>query len=485
MKKQILLFATFMSMLSFANAQWQPTSLNSIGNGNTVTLLVTRGDTIYAGTIGPICKMFLSTNNGITWNTVMTNLQVMSLAVSGDTIFAGNGGVSLSTNNGNSWIAVDSGLTTSFVQALVKSGNNIFAGTWDRGVFLSTNIGGFWTPVNNGLTDTVVWSLAIKGNNIFAGTDKGVFLSTNNGNNWTAVNNGIPDTVIRALAISGNNIFAATWSGLYISSNNGSSWTEVNSGLPHCVSSFAVKGNNIFAGTDSCSSGVFMSSDNGYSWANIGLSGFYNISSLAASDSFIYAGTEPGVLWKRSLSDSGIYCSAQFSMVPDTTTLHHYYVINNASGIPPITYSWSWGDGTNDYIAYPTHTYSAAGFYNICLTITDSTGCTSTFCDSSYLQKSPNSIISVTVIPQVNTGINLNELSNRIMVYPNPSTDNITIESPQQATIEILNIQGQTILQQQIQQGKTDIDISGLAKGIYILRLNSNDKTAVTRIVKE
>lgn len=74
---------------------------------------------------------------------------------------------------------------------------------------------------------------------------------------------------------------------------------------------------------------------------------------------------------------------------------------------------------------------------------------------------------------------------NAIQVYPNPAIDNLTIEAPQKAMTEISNIQGQTILQQQIQQGKTDVDISGFAKGVYILRLLSNDKTEVARIVKE
>ena len=50
-------------------------------------------------------------------------------------------------------------------------------------------------------------------------------------------------------------------------------------------------------------------------------------------------------------------------------------------------------------------------------------------------------------------------------IYPNPAINNLMIVSPQSAIIEIINIQGQTILQQQLQQGKTDIDISGLAKG--------------------
>jgi uncharacterized repeat protein (TIGR03803 family) len=75
--------------------------------------------------------------------------------------------------------------------------------------------------------------------------------------------------------------------------------------------------------------------------------------------------------------------------------------------------------------------------------------------------------------------------NNSISVYPIPAINNLTVEILQKSTIEILNIQGQTILQQPLQQGKTDIDISGLAKGVYILRLLSNDKIAVTKIVKE
>jgi hypothetical protein len=83
------------------------------------------------------------------------------------------------------------------------------------------------------------------------------------------------------------------------------------------------------------------------------------------------------------------------------------------------------------------------------------------------------------------TGIEINNNAGNIEVYPNPANDKLTIESLQKSTIEMLNIQGQTILQQTAQQGKTVIDISGLAKGVYIVRLCSNDKTEVARIVKE
>jgi len=91
------------------------------------------------------------------------------------------------------------------------SGSNLFAGTWGGGVFLSTNNGTSWTAVNTGLTDRDVFALAVSGSNLFAGTwGDGVFLSTHNGTSWTAVNTGLTNRDVSALAVSGSNLFAGT-----------------------------------------------------------------------------------------------------------------------------------------------------------------------------------------------------------------------------------------------------------------------------------
>ncbi len=84
-------------------------------------------------------------------------------------------------------------------------------------------------------------------------------------------------------------------------------------------------------------------------------------------------------------------CSAQFTIYPDSTTLYHYIAVNMATGIQPLIYLWSWGDGTYDSTPYPSHTYSAAGNFIVCLSITDSIGCTSSYCDS------VNSVIAINV----------------------------------------------------------------------------------------
>jgi hypothetical protein len=62
------------------------------------------------------------------------------------------GGVFRSTNNGTSWIEVNSGLPQgTLVTSFATIGNNIFAGTWNSGVFLSTNNGTNWSAVDWGL----------------------------------------------------------------------------------------------------------------------------------------------------------------------------------------------------------------------------------------------------------------------------------------------------------------------------------------------
>lgn len=109
---------------------------------------------------------------------------VYSLATSGTYLFAGtNEGVYLSTNNGTSWTAVNSGLTNLNVQYLAVSGTNLFAGTLGGGVFLSINNGTSWT--STGLSNNAIHALAVNGTNLFAGTNDGVFISSSNGVSWT------------------------------------------------------------------------------------------------------------------------------------------------------------------------------------------------------------------------------------------------------------------------------------------------------------
>ncbi|MFH1005564.1 MAG: T9SS type A sorting domain-containing protein [Bacteroidota bacterium] len=85
----------------------------------------------------------------------------------------------------------------------------------------------------------------------------------------------------------------------------------------------------------------------------------------------------------------------------------------------------------------------------------------------------------------LNTGIFNYENLNTISVYPNPATDNIIIESPQKAEIEIVNLQGQLIKYLVANNNKTTIDISELPGGMYFIKAKTEKGIAIEKFVKE
>ena len=118
----------------------------------------------------------------------------------------------------------------------------LYAGTIKGGVFKSTNGGNSWTTINSGLTSTFVFALAIDPSTpatLYAGTSGGVFKSTNGGTTWQPTTGANPFLTVgggRALAIDPSTpatLYAGTFAfGVFKSTNGGASWTDVNSGLP-------------------------------------------------------------------------------------------------------------------------------------------------------------------------------------------------------------------------------------------------------------
>ena len=318
MKKMMPLIIIVVSILvhvSSLQAQWVQTSGPSTGELHS---LAVDNSNLYAGTRDG--GLFLSTNNGNNWVAINSGITcsgggscnwITALVFAGSKFFAGtNGGVFVSTNSGANWSGINSSLWNGNVWTFSVSGTYLFAGT-AGGVFRMPLNDTNWTYVSTGLTNTFINALAVSGSTIFAGTSSGIFLSTNSGNNWSAANTGLTNTYIYAFAVSGANVFVGTNGGIFHSTNNGAIWTEANIGLvlPTPVTAFAVNGTNIFAGMHSTSGGsmgIFLSTDNGSTWLahNSGLTP--NNSGglcMVASNSYLYIGNTGGYVCRRPLSE--------------------------------------------------------------------------------------------------------------------------------------------------------------------------------------
>jgi hypothetical protein len=92
------------------------------------------------------------------------------------------------------------------------------------------------------------------------------------------------------------------------------------------------------------------------------------------------------------------------------------------------------------------------------------------------------------VVTTLCTNVSISEISSNsesINVYPNPTSDNLTIETPQKATIEIINIQGQIIKTLQTTDNKTSVDVSALSGGVYIIKLITGEGSVVRKFIKQ
>ena len=224
-------------------------------------------------------------------------------------IFAGtNGGGVFFSTDGNSWTAVNEGLTNSrlYINSLAIQGSKVFAAT-GQGLFVSDDQAGSWHEVNNIFRYTTTFKVAVIGTKIYAATyDLGLYYSEDTGTTWHALNNGLPSTVIYAVAGDNTNLYIGVYGyGIYKSTNKGLAWTLANNGLTnYSVNTLLQTGAKLFAGTDA---GLFLSEDDGNSWAPV-LNGFglypFPIKTFAVSGTTIYAGSNGGGVYVSTNSGS-------------------------------------------------------------------------------------------------------------------------------------------------------------------------------------
>ncbi|MEJ6794501.1 MAG: leucine-rich repeat protein [Flavobacteriales bacterium] len=89
----------------------------------------------------------------------------------------------------------------------------------------------------------------------------------------------------------------------------------------------------------------------------------------------------------------------------------------------------------------------------------------------SPIQANPTSISS-NILPQ-------------LVLFPNPTSSNITISVEQDSHLEITNILGEIVLCKDIINGESNLQTSGLNKGIYFVNLYGEKENQVFRFIKQ
>ena len=139
----------------------------------------------------------------------------------------------------------------------------------------------------------------------------------------------------------------------------------------------------------------------------------------------------------------------------------------SVSWYEPTAWAWEFGDpttGTNNFSSekHPSHTFSAPGGYDVCLTVSNTYG-SDTKCKTVWVNtvsaQEPGEEVSV-------------------KVYPNPTTGELRWEGAEKAvTVRVYNVLGQL----QLEQSTTfqQVDLSRLPVGLYSVQFYAEDGALV------
>ncbi len=133
-------------------------------------------------------------------------------------------------------------------------------------------------------------------------------------------------------------------------------------------------------------------------------------------------------------------------------------------------YTWNFGDGNTSSALNPTHSYSSGGEYTVTLTASK--------CGNFSTSQQTIIIPNLSNTDLISENIKLN-------IYPNPTQNNLIIESNSiMESIFIYDINGRLIEFIENKSSQKTIDFSEKREGFYFLKIHSNGKTFIKKIIK-
>jgi photosystem II stability/assembly factor-like uncharacterized protein len=169
----------------------------------------------------------VSSDFGKTWESATENLpediQVSFIEQKGSemVLASDNKGIFISSENKSKWNSIGDKLPDTKINALLVSGEIIYAGVYRQGIYKTTNEGKTWKSLNYNLQNLNVQSILKLDEQLLIGTDEGVFILDDNTKLWKETN--LKSQVLSIYEYDGK-LVAGTSQGTSISINKGNHW---------------------------------------------------------------------------------------------------------------------------------------------------------------------------------------------------------------------------------------------------------------------
>ena len=243
--------------------------------GFAVNISVTpRGTLIATGNPGSGGGAFRSTDDGATWTPSVKGMyQAFTMSVAIDSagrkfVMAPSQGL-FRYQRSDGWTRLTNGIPAwGWKNICVGKNNVVFVSDTSGGIYRSTDQGDSWTAITSGLANLHNYEIQVsRAGTVLLCTFSGVYRSTNDGDSWNVAPRTIPPGIIvHYLGVRKDGfLIATTGVGPYVSSDDGNTWTLKTGGLvvPSCSGVGFCKDGTILLGNGST---IVRSSDNGEHW---------------------------------------------------------------------------------------------------------------------------------------------------------------------------------------------------------------------------
>ncbi|NLA24557.1 MAG: T9SS type A sorting domain-containing protein, partial [Bacteroidales bacterium] len=79
----------------------------------------------------------------------------------------------------------------------------------------------------------------------------------------------------------------------------------------------------------------------------------------------------------------------------------------------------------------------------------------------------------------------ISNLANQVKLYPNPSKGEFIIETPESLNIQIFDVSGRIVLNNELIQGVNNVNMKTQTPGIYFVRLFNTEESTNLRLIIE
>jgi photosystem II stability/assembly factor-like uncharacterized protein len=357
-------------------------------------------------------------------------------------------------DSGNTWISQTS--NTNYILYSVRFLNtNTGWAVGDKGTIRKTTNGGTtWINQNFGSNNYRSVFFVNVDTGFIGGSNDTLLKTTNSGNNWTV----LPvNSIFYKSSVYFKNVDTGFVGGildtLLITTNCGNTWTKTGTINNGAINIFNFPNPNL--GYVLSIDYTYETTDGGMSWAQQNNNLVYNGSESLESMYFVSTNTGyiVGSLWLEP-----IMTFLGSEILKTTDGGNTWNSINNIA--------------SNDYLMSVFFTNPMTG-YIVGGNVNHSYG--------SILKMALNS-----------SGIFNNYIANKneILIYPNPALNELYIEIPQNIIIkkmicEITNAEGKVVLLENLSNNKTNLNISQLNIGFYIIKLRSDSGIIIKKLIKQ